>query len=45
MHLFDGKMGILRPKNGLDFELMPSLEGFYRGPTPINTAIVETDSG
>jgi hypothetical protein len=34
MHLFEGKMGILRLKNGLVFELMPYLAAFYLGPTP-----------
>jgi len=36
MHHFNGKMGILRPKNGFDFKLMLSLAAFYRGPTQIN---------
>jgi hypothetical protein len=36
MHLFEGKTGILRPKNGLVFELMPYLAAFYHGQTPIN---------
>jgi len=36
MHLFEGKMGILRLKNGLVFELMPYLAAFYLGPTPKN---------
>jgi len=35
MHLFEGKMGILRAKNGLVFELIPYLAAFYRGPAPI----------
>jgi hypothetical protein len=34
MHLFGGKKGILRPKNGLVFKLMPQLAAVYPGPTP-----------
>jgi hypothetical protein len=32
MHLFDGKKGILRPKNSLVFKLMPQLAALYLGP-------------
>jgi len=35
MPLFDGKKGILRPKNGLVFKLRPQLTAFYLGPTPV----------
>jgi hypothetical protein len=35
MYLFVGKKGILRPKNGLIFKLMPQLAAFYLGPTPV----------
>jgi len=40
--LFDGKKGILRPKNGLVFKLMPWLVAFYLGPTPVYAAVVYT---
>ena len=36
MPLFDGKKGILRPKNGLVFKLRPQLTAFYLGPTPVS---------
>jgi hypothetical protein len=39
MHFFDGKKGILRPKNGLVFKLMPQLAAFYLGPTPVSTLL------
>ncbi len=42
MYLFEGKMGILRSKNGFVSELMPYLAAFYLGPTPRN--IVSDDS-
>jgi hypothetical protein len=35
MHPFDGKKGILKPKNEIVFKRMPYLAAFYLGPTPV----------